>query len=66
MRLLVCIVVLLVAALDARFGQTGAAIQIAGFVTGGLLGLSAIVDLVLPEHPRSDAPPQPGQDEAGH
>jgi hypothetical protein len=65
MRLLVCIVVLVIAALDARFGQTGAAIWIAGFVAGGLLALSAIVDLALPEHPKSDGAMQPGQDEAG-
>jgi hypothetical protein len=64
MRLIVCIVVLAVTVLDARFGQTGTAIQIAGFVTGGLLALSVVVDFVYPEHPEDDATHQARQ-EAG-
>jgi hypothetical protein len=63
MRLIVCILVLAVSALDAKFGQTGMTIWVAGLVTGGLLAISAIVDLVLPEQPRRE---DAKQDEAGH
>jgi hypothetical protein len=54
MRLIVCILVLVVTALDARFGKTGTAIWIAGLVTGALLALSAILDLIFPEQTKSD------------
>jgi hypothetical protein len=54
MRLIVSILVLTVTALDARFGRTGAAVWIAGLVTGALLALSAIVDLIFPEQAKSD------------
>jgi hypothetical protein len=66
MRLLVGIIILAVTALDARFGQNGAAIRIVGFVTGGLLALSVVVDLLLPEHPKRDEAAQRPQGEAGH
>jgi hypothetical protein len=56
MRLVICVIVLIVTALDAWFGQGGAAIKIAGFVAGGLLALSAIVDLVIPEQRGTETP----------
>jgi hypothetical protein len=63
MRLIVCILVLVAAALDAKFGQTGKTIWVVGLATGGLLAISAIVDLLLPEQPRRE---DAKHDEAGH
>jgi hypothetical protein len=65
MRLIVCIVVLIVSVLDARFGKSGTAIEIAGFVTGGLLALSMVIDFVFPEHPKSDDATHEAHQEAG-
>ena len=54
MRLIVGVLVLVVTGLDVRFGQAGTAAWIAGLVTGVLLALSALVDLIFPERSKSD------------
>jgi hypothetical protein len=49
MRLIVGVIILIITALDVRFGQTSMAFRIAGFTTGGLLLVSTLLDLLLPE-----------------
>lgn len=58
MRLIVCILVLAVTALDYRFGRTSPTVWIAGLATGGLLAISVIVDLMLPETAKHHQVPQ--------
>jgi hypothetical protein len=51
MRLLVSGLILLVTALDMRFGRAGLALDIAGMVAGALVALTVIIDFVWLDRP---------------
>jgi hypothetical protein len=65
-RLTVSVIILIITALDVRFGRPATGLHIAGLTAGVLLALSVVIDRLRRRSVAQDGEPDPQHDEHLH